>query len=158
MLDVSDLKKFMKSKGVEGELVFLEPEQAKTSLSAASAVGCQLSQIAKNIVLKGRKAYFLVVIAGDRRVDLKKLSKFVQDDVRLATPEEVLMTTGYPPGAVPPFGHRTNLKVYIDQSLKQHEYVYTSGGADNVLLKLRVDSLVEVSGGELVGLSGQFIR
>ncbi|MEM1949676.1 MAG: YbaK/EbsC family protein [Nitrososphaerota archaeon] len=150
VLTTRDLKKFMEARGVEGEMIYLEAEQAKTSASAASAVGCPLSQIAKNIVLNYSSEYCVVVIPGDRKVDLEKFSQVVGSKVGLAKPDEVLRITDYPVGAVPPFGHLNKLKVYVDKSLLRHDTVYTSGGAVNVLLKIRTDLLLKAVDGEVV--------
>nr|BAE03284.1 hypothetical conserved protein [Candidatus Caldarchaeum subterraneum] len=146
------LRRFMESGGLVGEFVELPPEQARTSESAANAVGCELGQIAKSIVLKGSRTY-VVVLAGDRRIDLKKFSKVVGEPVRLAKPDEVLSETGYPVGAVPPFGHIRPLKTFIDASLLRHKVVYASGGSDSFLLKLGVDTLLNHFGDSVVDVS-----
>ncbi len=142
----------MEKNNLEAELIFLKPNEGKTSELAAAAVGCPLSQIAKNIVLKGSHTYVLV-LSGDRKVDLKKFSAVVGEQVRLATPDEVLRETGYPVGGVPPFGHITKLKVFVDASIKRHDVVYTSGGADNVLMKIDVDALLKIVGDNIVDVS-----
>ncbi|MEM2237407.1 MAG: YbaK/EbsC family protein [Candidatus Caldarchaeum sp.] len=152
MLGPEDLKKFMEAKGVTGEFIHLKPHEAKTSVSAAAAVNCDVSRIAKNIVLVGSRAYVLV-ISGDKKIDLEKFSKAVNENVRLAKPDEVLRITGYAVGGVPPFGHLDRVKIFVDSSVKRHDFVYTSGGADNMLLKIRVDALLNVAEAEVVDVS-----
>lgn len=82
-------------------------------------------------MLVGENKYILI-ISGDKKVYLGKFSRVVNDDVRLAKPEEVLRFTGYPVGSVPPIGHVDGVKIFIDSSVKRHGLVYTSGGADNM--------------------------
>lgn len=147
------LKRFMQLHGVRGEFVELLPEQAKTSQTAAAAVNCELKQIAKSIVVKGSK-FYVIVLPGNRRVDLKKFSKVVNEPVRLATPEEVLSETGYRVGGVPPFGFRKQLKTFIDSSLLENEVVYASGGTDKSLLRIAVNELVRVLKNEIVDAAG----
>ena len=61
-------------------------EQAKTADSAAEHLGCEVAQIAKSIVLKAENP-ILVILSGDMRVDLKKLSGVIGQKVKLASPE-----------------------------------------------------------------------
>jgi prolyl-tRNA editing enzyme YbaK/EbsC (Cys-tRNA(Pro) deacylase) len=93
MLGPEHLMSFMKQHRVAGQFIHLNPNEAKTSEAAAKSVGCPISQIAKSIVLLGSRPYVLVV-SGDKKVDLKKFSKLVGEDVRLAKPDEVLAATG----------------------------------------------------------------
>jgi Cys-tRNA(Pro) deacylase len=142
MLGPEYLQYFMQLHNIEAEFIQLKPSEAATSQSAATALGCPVAQIAKNIVLIGSRPY-LLVISGDMKVDMKKFSEIVGEKVRLATPDEVLEATGYKVGAVPPFGHLKPLKVYIDVSVKRYDVVFTSGGSDSTLLKISVKTLLD---------------
>jgi len=146
MLGPDYLEQYMKSRGISGEIIRLSPSAAKTSASAAESVGCEISQIAKSIVLKGEERYYVVVLSGDKRIDLKKASATLRDTLRLAKPEEILEQTGYPVGGVPPFGHANSLKILVDKSLLRFEEVYSSGGSDNTLLKIKVKELIKATG------------
>ncbi len=46
----------------------------RNSALAAQALGCSVAEIAKSVVFKGEGA-LVVVISGDKRVDLRKLSE-----------------------------------------------------------------------------------
>lgn len=135
------MRGYMVLNGVRGEILKLPPRMARTSSSAAKAVGCSVGQIAKNIVLSGSETY-LVVLSGDRRVDVDKVSAVVGERLSLMKPAEILEKTGYPVGGVPPFGHRTLLKVLVDKSITRFDVVYTSGGSEDTLLKIEVGELL----------------
>ncbi len=149
MLGPERLRSFIQSLSIEAEFIHLKESEAATSKSAAMALGCPISQIAKNIVLIGSRPY-LLVISGDKRVDIRKFSEVVGERVRLAGPEEVYEVTGYKVGGVPPFGHLKPLKTYIDVSVARYDFVYTSGGSDNTLLKIAVEKLLKHSGSATV--------
>ncbi|MCF8885084.1 MAG: YbaK/EbsC family protein [Nitrososphaerota archaeon] len=154
MLGSEDLKKYMDEKKIVGEIIYLKSGEARTSSSAARAVKCSLGQIAKNILLIGSSgSRLLIVISGDKKIDLQKISKIFSEKFRLASPEEVLEETGYSVGGVPPFGHIKPLKTVIDQSLKRYKYVYTSGGSEDTLMKIEVDELIRVCGAEILDVS-----
>jgi prolyl-tRNA editing enzyme YbaK/EbsC (Cys-tRNA(Pro) deacylase) len=68
MLGPEHLMSFMKQHRVAGQFIHLNPDEAKTSESAAKSVGCPISRIAKSIVLLGSRPYVLVV-SGDKKVE-----------------------------------------------------------------------------------------
>ncbi|MCX8193049.1 MAG: YbaK/EbsC family protein [Nitrososphaeria archaeon] len=149
-----DLEDYMKSRKIEGEIIYLKPGEARTSIAAARAIKCSIGEIAKNIILVGsRGSKLIVVTSGDRKVDLEKVSNLFSEKFRLATPSEILEETGYSVGGVPPFGHLKPIRTIVDQSLKRYEYVYTSGGSEDTLMKIKVEELIKACGGEVLDLS-----
>lgn len=151
MLGPDDLSEYMRRNGIVGEIIRLGKDEAKTSKSAAKAVGCDVAQIAKNIVLKSGDELYLVIISGDKRIDYGKASREIGGEVRLASPEEVLERLGYPVGGVPPFGHKTVVKTYLDRSVLRFGEVYTSGGSEDTLMKIKTTELLKVVGEDNVG-------
>ncbi|MEN2975036.1 MAG: YbaK/EbsC family protein [Candidatus Caldarchaeales archaeon] len=153
-LSTRDLEEYMKSKNIRGEIINLKPGEAKTSTAAARAVKCYVGEIAKNIVLIGSKgSKLMVIISGDKKIDLVKVSKRFSEKFRLATPDEVLLETGYTVGGVPPFGHLKPLKTIIDPSLRRYDHVYTSGGSEDTLMKISVEELLKACDGEIIDVS-----
>lgn len=66
----------------------------------------RLSQIPKNLFLKDRKKnFYLVVLKGDKRLDLKGLGKVLEvKDLSFASEEALLRELGLKRGAVTPLG------------------------------------------------------
>lgn len=153
MLGTRDLEEYMRVRGIKGEILRLRPGEAKTSAAAAQAVGCELGQIAKNILLIGKENRILVVTSGDRRINISKVSSLVGEKLRLATPREVLEETGFPVGGIPPFGHRQKIRTIADPSLRRFPYVYTSGGSEDTLMKIDVEELVRACDAEILEVS-----
>ncbi len=137
----------MRERGVSGEIITLSPSAAKTSASAAQAVGCDVAQIAKSIVLKGEQGLYIFILSGDKRVDLARASAIVGEKLSLAKPDEVLARLGYPVGGVPPFGHAEQVKTFVDKSVLRFEEVFASGGSEDTLLRIRVSELLRAVGG-----------
>ena len=90
--------------GFEVDVHFF-PEGTKTSQDAADAIGCQLSAIAKSIVLTLDEAEQVVVFAsGDTRIDLELLARAAgATSARRATLDEARFATGFAAG-VPDWG------------------------------------------------------
>jgi Cys-tRNA(Pro) deacylase len=101
-----------------------------TARDAAHAVGCDLAQIVKSVVLVCDGAYVLVLVPGDRRADEQAVAKALgASEVRSARREEVVEATGFEPGGVAPFPHRAVTRTLMDRSLLQHEIVWIGAGS-----------------------------
>ena len=122
-------------------------EDTSTSELAAEALGVEVGQIAKSLVYKSRRGFLLIVSAGDVRMDSKLIRKLAGGRVRMATPEETLEATGYPVGGVCPFDLSTPVSVYLDESLKRFDVVYTAAGTANSALPINYMKLMEITGG-----------
>ena len=53
---------------------------------------------------------------------------------------------------VPPFGHKTHLRVFIDPDLLQYDEVWAAAGTWHDVFGIAPDEVVEVSGGEVTDL------
>ena len=114
---------------------------------ASEATGIDLHRITKNLVSKTRKGgYALLVVPGDRRVDLKAAAKALgAKKIRLMPFSEAETISGYPPGGTPTIGHKTPMKVILDEELAGFETFYCGGGSRDRLLELRVDDVKKLT-------------
>ncbi len=151
MKSVEKLKKFINDHNIPAELIILK-ESTKTSQMAANALGCSVAEIAKSIVILCSEP-MVIVISGDKRVDLNKVSKLFDCQAKMADPDTVREVTGFPVGGVPPFGHDRPIKVLIDRSVERFKIVYAAGGSPNSIIKIPVDVLKQVTGGSIVDVS-----
>lgn len=124
-----------------------------TSELAAQALGVEVGQIAKTLVFKSKTEYFIVVAAGDVRIDHKKLREVVGSKTRLATPEEVEQITGYPIGGVCPLNLKNPLRILLDSSLSRFPVVYSAAGSANSALPVSLEELQRITGGKIVSLT-----
>ncbi|MGB1380554.1 MAG: YbaK/EbsC family protein [Ilumatobacteraceae bacterium] len=60
--------------------------------------------------------------------------------------------TGFPIGGVPPFGHATSLRIFIDPDLLQYDEVWAAAGTWHDVFGIEPDRLVEASGGVVTDL------
>ena len=122
-------------------------EGAATARDAAKAVGCELAQIVKSIVLVCDGAYVLVLVPGDRRADLQAVAAVVAaTDVRVATAGEVLQATGFEAGGVAPFPQRAISRTLMDSSFLQHQVVWIGAGTHLHMAALAPSELLRLSG------------
>ena len=152
MRGVKEVKSYIDKNEINAEIIMFEAEQAKTSASAAEHLGCEVAQIAKSIVLKAENP-ILVILSGDMRVDLKKLSEVIGEKAKLASPEYVLEEVGFIIGGVPPMGFDRLVQVLMDKSVERFSEVFSSGGSRESILRIKVDELKNATKCELVDVS-----
>lgn len=101
----------------------------KTSEEAASVRKTPLSWGAKALLFYGDENPMMVVVSGDRKIDMKLLKVFLKvKDLRMATPQEVEKVTSVQIGAVPPFGHIFRIPIYMDSKVRDNEKVVFNAG------------------------------
>ena len=129
------------------------PEGTKTAADAAAAIGVVVGQIVKSLVFGVDNEIVMALVSGSNQLDEKKLaaaaggskcSRVDADAVRAAT--------GYPIGGVPPFGHSTQLRVFVDPDLLQYDEVWAAAGTWNDNFAISPNELVRVSGGVVTDL------
>ena len=126
--DVVRVAGVLRAAGVEARVEEF-PEGTHTAQDAAEAVGCELEQIVKTLVLVADGAYVLALVPGDRRLDEAAAAAAVPaDHVRTARAEEVVHATGFEPGGVAPFPQRAVTLALIDTSLLRHDVVWIGAG------------------------------
>jgi prolyl-tRNA editing enzyme YbaK/EbsC (Cys-tRNA(Pro) deacylase) len=117
---------------------------------AAAAVGVAPERVLKSLVLWVDGTPTLVVAAGEDRLVYPRLAAAFgvsRRRVRLATADEALELTGFPVGAMPPFGHRRPLPTWVDEArVRPGLRVVAGGGARDALLDLTTDDLLRATG------------
>ncbi|MFM7892173.1 MAG: YbaK/EbsC family protein [Actinomycetota bacterium] len=129
------------------------PEGTKTAADAAAAIGVVVGQIVKSLVFGVDNEIVMALVSGSNQLDEKKLaaaaggskcSRVDADAVRAAT--------GYPIGGVPPFGHSTQLRVFVDPDLLQYDEVWAAAGTWHDVFGIEPHKLVEASKGLVIDL------
>lgn len=123
----------------------LEHEPVFTSEEAAKIRNSSLSMGAKALVLYGDKNPLLVVIPGDKKLDMKKFKQlFGIKDLRMATHDEVFTLANVKVGAVPPIGKALGLTSFYDESFKFKDKVAFNAGMHSVSIIMHATDLINV--------------
>jgi prolyl-tRNA editing enzyme YbaK/EbsC (Cys-tRNA(Pro) deacylase) len=141
----------LSARGVALQVVEM-PSSTRTSAEAAEAVGCDVAQIAKSLVFKGKESDrpLLVIASGSNRVDEKKLAAIFGEKIEKPDADYVRARTGFVIGGVPPVGHSEPITTLIDEDLLQHEEIWGAAGTPNALFRLTPAALIEITGGAVV--------
>jgi prolyl-tRNA editing enzyme YbaK/EbsC (Cys-tRNA(Pro) deacylase) len=121
-----------------------------TVTQAAAAHGVAPRQIAKTLSLRVGERVVLIVVAGDARLDNRKIKAAFGAKPRLLEAEEVADLTGHPIGGVCPFGLATPLAISCDSSLRDLGEVVPAAGAINAAVRIDSGRLAELVGARWV--------
>jgi prolyl-tRNA editing enzyme YbaK/EbsC (Cys-tRNA(Pro) deacylase) len=127
---VERVRGFVAERGLDVKIVELDGSTRSSAL-AAQALGCTVAEIAKSVVFSG-EVTVVVVLSGDRRVDVGKLRGV---------------------GGVPPFPHNDGIAVVADASLGRFEKVWAASGAQNAVMQIATGELLRTIGGGLVDVA-----
>ena len=127
-------------------------ESTATVDAAASALGVEPGRIAKTLAVRAGDHLFLLVARGDARLDNRKCKNAFGQRPRMLGAEETLELTGHPVGGVCPFGLKSAVPVYLDESLKMFDKVYPAGGSLNTSVEVPTARLFELVGDRWVDL------
>lgn len=124
------------------------PQGTRTAEDAAAAIGCDVAQIVKSLVLVADDAPVLALTSGRNRVDLDEIATLAgAARVRKATADEVRDATGYAIGGTPPFGHPRPLPCFVDEDLMGFAEVWAAAGTPDGVFPIAPQELLRVTGG-----------
>lgn len=144
-MSIERARKCLEEQGLGDRIREFETSSATVELAAA-AIGCEPARIAKTLSFMTKEGPVLVVAAGDRKIDNHKYKQTFQCKAKMLRGEEVERLTGHPIGGVCPFGAPENVKVYLDESLKEFDIVYPACGSSSSAVRLSVEELERASG------------
>ena len=129
------------------------PEGAKTAVDAANAIGCEVGQIVKSLIFGVDGEIVLAYVSGSNQLDEQKLAAAAGGLMCQRVDADVVRNaTGFPIGGVPPFGHDTPLRVFIDPDLLQYGEVWAAAGTWHDVFPIEPNDLARVSGGTVTDL------
>jgi Cys-tRNA(Pro) deacylase len=129
------------------------PEGTKTAADAAAAIGVEVGQIVKSLIFAVDSEVVVAHVSGANQLDEKKLAAAAGGRKAARVDADVVrQATGYPIGGVPPFGHATPLRVFVDEDLLAFAIVWAAAGTWNDVFALTPDDLVRASAGTVTNL------
>jgi len=143
----------LKAIGINCQVMEL-PANTRTAQEAAQAIGCQVGQIVKSLVFKGKLTQkpILVLASGSNHVDEKLLIRWVFEPVEKADADFVRMWTGFAIGGIPPVGHVEPLQTFIDEDLLQYAEIWAAAGTPHAVFKLNPNDLKRITSGQEISV------
>jgi prolyl-tRNA editing enzyme YbaK/EbsC (Cys-tRNA(Pro) deacylase) len=151
-MNSADLVAFIATHNVTAEII-RTVAHTPTVEAAAQALGVHPDQIIKSILCLADGAPALVVACGTARIDLKRVADslgLARKRVKMADALTVFEISGFEVGAMPPFGHKLELRTLIDARVFAQAEVYGGGGDINAMMRIAPVEILRVTGGEQV--------
>jgi Cys-tRNA(Pro) deacylase len=161
MFTSQDLQQFINENQIVAEILPME-EDTPTVPDAARALGVKEEQIIKSLVFlvakypTGDGQPALVIANGTRKVEVRLVARHFgvgRKRVKMARPEQALEITGYVVGAMPPFGHKAQLRTILDPDVVAQGEIFGGGGEINAMLRLTPEELLCVTKAEIVSVA-----
>ena len=126
------VREYLKQYGKDKEIIEFNESSATVS-EAAHAIGCGEADIAKTLsyIVDGKP--ILIVMA------------YFHEKAHMIPKENLVELIGHEAGGVCPFGVNEGVDIYLDVSLKEHEFVYPACGSTNSAIKLSIQELEKLS-------------
>ncbi|MFP4514578.1 MAG: aminoacyl-tRNA deacylase [Parcubacteria group bacterium] len=143
------VKKYLEKAGIKHDI--LEHKTVYTAIDAAKTMKKDLSEIAKSLVVKADKDYYLILLPADYNLDEKKLKKAIEKgkdkEVKaIKIPGEKMMekALNLKTGALSAFGNLHKLNVIVDKKLEKAKKAVFSSGSLNHSVEIAVKDFVKL--------------
>ena len=147
MTDKTNAMRLLESRKIPYEVFTFSPE-IHSATGVAEAVGLPPDQVFKTlVVLRSKGKPMLVMIAGDRELDLKRVAQAVgEKKVRMALHREAEELTGLQVGGISALALLNRpFEVFIDRRATELSQVLISAGQRGINLRLAVSDLIRVT-------------
>jgi Cys-tRNA(Pro) deacylase len=126
-------------------------ESTRTAQEAADRAGCELGQIVKSLIFRGKTSGkpILVLTSGANRVDEKRISRYAGESISRADADFVRTVTGFAIGGVPPIGHNEKMETYLDEDFQSYPTIWAAAGTPNAIFELKTEDLQRMTDGKI---------
>lgn len=121
------LKKLLKLNKIKYSLV--EHRQVFTAYDSAETQHLKLAEVAKAVLLKGKKQVYLAILSAQHNCDFKALSKLVGDKVSMAKEKDITKNMKTKIGLIAPFGSLYKIPLFADKKLLKNKKLNLPAGS-----------------------------
>ena len=149
---VQKVRRYLAENGIDTEIVTFD-DSTHTAEMAASALGTNVGNIVKSLLLLADGEPVLVLCPGDRKVDARKVMKEVgARKVKMADADTIKDLTGFSIGGVPPVALKRTFPTLIDRSFLDRDIVYAGAGSSNAMFRISSSELIRLTGGKVTDI------
>lgn len=137
--------------GLELKVITMQ-ESTRTCVEAANTIGCEVGQIAKSMIFKCKLSDnpVLIVASGNNRVNEKKIKDYLGEAITRPDADFVQQATGFAIGGIPPIGHTSKMKCFVDADLLNYDELWAAAGTPFDVFRLTPDQLLTITQGQVV--------
>lgn len=129
-------------------------ELTRTAQEAATTIGCEVGQIAKTLIFKGKHSGkpICVIASGTNKVDEQKIEQYVGEAIEKPDADFVVKHTSFAIGGIPPIGYFFDKKPLIDEDLMQYSEIWAAAGTPYAVFRIVPEDLVRITKGSVINV------
>jgi Ala-tRNA(Pro) deacylase len=134
---LKQLEKLLKENKIKYDTV--EHRKVFTAFDSAETQDLKLAEVAKAVLLKGKKGFYLAVLPAGNNCDFKTLSKLTEDKISIAKEKDIEKNLKTKVGLIAPFGSLYKLPVFLDKKLLKNRKINLPAGSytESVILTVK---------------------
>jgi len=123
-----------------------DPENTNFGLEAAQKLNLDENQVFKTLLVElSPKELAVAVISVSNQLSLKEIANSLKSKKAvMADKDEAQKVTGYLLGGISPLGQKKRLRTVIDQSAKDFETIFVSGGKRGLDIEVEPNDLIKL--------------
>lgn len=141
---IDKVREYFKKYKLDNRILEFDDSSA-TVAEAALRLNSKEGEIAKSLSFIVEDKPIIIAVAGDKKIDNSKYKKEFNTKAKMIPFDDVESLVGHKAGGVCPFAVNDGVSVYLDISLKEHEYIYPACGSNNSAIKLSIKELEDTS-------------
>lgn len=148
--------RYLEQRGIAYRRLSFPSSTEKGAANVARALGFSERQMVKTLIFEtDRSERVLVMLGGDQGAISRHLKQVIGSrNIKLASPEVVLATTGYPIGSIPPFHWQpAGFRSFLDAALMQQAELGVGAGEWGQEIILTPADLQRASAAGIVNLT-----
>lgn len=137
-------------------IFFRHPGPVHSLEQAAIERNQRPEQVIRSILFRiTDRNYVMVLVGGPKLISWPKLRSYLGvSRISMASPEEVQALTGYPIGAVSPFGIQHPIRILVDEGILQEGEISIGSGLRNTTIIMKQVDLMQALGEVEIGTFG----
>ena len=122
-----NLEKLLKTNQVKYAVA--EHRKVYTAFDSAETQDIKLAEVAKGVLVKGKKTLYLAVLPAGFNCDFKALGKLAGDRVSMAKENDIKKKLKTKIGLIAPFGSLYRIPLFIDKKLLKNKKINLPAGS-----------------------------
>ncbi|WP_300394652.1 YbaK/EbsC family protein [Fusobacterium sp.] len=149
-MSLESVKNYFKENNLPLEVTETD-EITDTVENASKAFGITEGEIAKTMGFQLKSGECILILTkGTAKIDNQKFKSIFHEKAVMI--KDIFEVTSHEPGGLCPFGLKTPLKIYLDETLKEYQVVYPAGGTPHSAVKISVELLEKITKGKWINI------
>lgn len=126
--------------------------QIKSAVEFAQKLGVNIKQVAKTLLIKDitNNSFLYVVLSTDKQLNIIKLSKMLNKELKIATIEELKQFAGFEKYETTAL--TLNYSSILDEELTKFDLIYVGNGTKGEDLEISVTDFIRVTGARVLAI------